>query len=1229
MIKKLLQNTFLASLFMALLGMSPSVFAVENVEHTIEFERFESMLLSPIFEEEKPFNIIALQSENLTEGLMVNFHPYKGGEWRPVEMEDDGFGPEAMIFNQPSTTVQFKKTSYLKDEKINLDATFFFYEPEVEAQLEEEDELLVNSNQYAVKRLKIISRSSWGADESLRYWNPDAESNKSKNGEKEAYVSPCKDYSTKYAKELDSIRVVDRSPRGDALIWPLQYIKKIRKIVIHHTDSEIRDVNGDHRTDTRDYKAIVRAIYHYHTVSRGWGDIGYNYLIDPLGNVYEGRYGGDKVIGAHTLCHNHGTLGISVIGNYEESAVPEPALMSLISLIAKKAKEHRLDPKGITSFRGKVVPNVIGHRDLRPTACPGKNIWNALPKIRERAALSSRSNSFKERGLSGGTSDYNAELVGQPKSVRLNPNERKKVTIRFKNKGKKTWDGNTWLHVQPSTNPKARVVPIIEDKVFVAADLKERSVRSGQIGTFEVELEAGYFAGDYTFGLTPVINGRYKISQASSDISFNVKDPIFSYEIVSKDLPKGTLFQGQKINAIIELRNTGNIVWRNYGKNQITLGTENPRDHKSIFLKKKSSRIGRLINSEVYPGKIGKFELALETPVKKIGKVVEHFTPVIEGVRWLKKNDDLKFEVTLKEPIHLASMKRLNRVDEMIPGEMKKIEIEMQNKGDLSWDSESMQVAILGRGVKVFKRKLTPLKSVKSKQKVKFDFWIQAPYKEGKHSIFLRSKFNKIPIRGGATRYLINVKKPIISAKIVDQGSKTIEMRPGQIKEIKVKIKNTGNVVWQNKGENAIYLAPSRPQDRLSRMYYKKGWVSKFRAGKMEESIIMPGETGTFKFKVKPNLKGVKRENFQLVIEKAGWVRFSNIAWLFKISGEKVESNDVEDISQNKKRAALITKGRNAAKAQQLKERKKPKIPTKKTVVKKVYKTPVVTKKPFRVRLSYGADSSKITANKGFKIFDKNEKLLFSVGANRNVSLRRAGNSVHVQYGSIAKSSSIIRLVPEKDGVVEIVTMERRPSWNKKLNDNRFRGTMEVRIINNEMAYVNELPLESYLRGLGEVSNSASLEKQKVIAVLARTYARFYMQEENRKFPGMPYDGNDDPAVFQKYLGYGLEARSPNFVGAVMLTEDEVVTYNGKLVKTPYFNQSDGKTRSAKEVWKWTHTPYLQAVNDPYCKGMDRKGHGVGLSGYGATKMAEKGKAYDDIIKYYYQGVKVKELKFQ
>jgi len=175
-----------------------------------------------------------------------------------------------------------------------------------------------------------------------------------------------------------------------------------------------------------------------------------------------------------------------------------------------------------------------------------------------------------------------------------------------------------------------------------------------------------------------------------------------------------------------------------------------------------------------------------------------------------------------------------------------------------------------------------------------------------------------------------------------------------------------------------------------------------------------------------------------------------------------------------------------------------------------------------------------------------------------------------------------------------------------------------------KLVVINELPIEDYLKGLAEAPTQEELiEKAKAITVAARTYAIFYTDPNNRKFPGKLYDGNDDPAVFQYYLGYEFEKRAPSVVKAVDETQGVVVTYKGQIVKTPYFSSSDGRTRSAEEVFGWTHTPYLQSVPDPYCEGKELRGHGVGLSGCGAEGAAKDGKTYIQILKYYYQDVRI------
>jgi len=177
----------------------------------------------------------------------------------------------------------------------------------------------------------IIPRAGWGADESLRF---------ASNGRE---------------------------------IWPPSYAP-VEKVVIHHTVTQ---------NNPPDPAASVRAIYAYHAITQGWGDIGYNFLVDWQGNVYEGRFGGPNVVGAHTAGYNTGTLGIAVLGDFESTAPPQAAIDSLIRLIRERAPQ--IDPGGISYFRDLVdVPNIGAHRDYNLTECPGDHLYEVIPDIRGR-----------------------------------------------------------------------------------------------------------------------------------------------------------------------------------------------------------------------------------------------------------------------------------------------------------------------------------------------------------------------------------------------------------------------------------------------------------------------------------------------------------------------------------------------------------------------------------------------------------------------------------------------------------------------------------------------------------------------------------------------------------------------------------------------------------------------------------------------------------------------------
>lgn len=156
------------------------------------------------------------------------------------------------------------------------------------------------------------------------------------------------------------------------MTWPPEY-RTVRKFVIHHTATSNSDL---------DPAATVRAIYYYHAVTRGWGDIGYNYLIDTQGRIYEGRYGGEGVVGGHAKQYAWGSIGVSLIGNYDEVAVPAAMERSLIELIAWKGNLHFVHPTDHGFFIDRDLPNIFAHRDVAETTCPGRYAYARMASIR-------------------------------------------------------------------------------------------------------------------------------------------------------------------------------------------------------------------------------------------------------------------------------------------------------------------------------------------------------------------------------------------------------------------------------------------------------------------------------------------------------------------------------------------------------------------------------------------------------------------------------------------------------------------------------------------------------------------------------------------------------------------------------------------------------------------------------------------------------------------------------
>ena len=191
---------------------------------------------------------------------------------------------------------------------------------------------------------------------------------------------------------------------------------RAQAMTVHHTAGS--------NTATQNYSATVRAILNYHVVTNGWSDIGYQYLIDRSGIVYEGRSAGRPsvsclkaggngsdfahqegtelvVTGAHVTSYNTGNLGISLMGCFNttggcsgDTTVPAGSVAGLESLLAEIAARHSLKPQGLVGYVNPVsgvkasIAVIATHKDwpATSTVCPGDRLYVKLPTIRAHVA---------------------------------------------------------------------------------------------------------------------------------------------------------------------------------------------------------------------------------------------------------------------------------------------------------------------------------------------------------------------------------------------------------------------------------------------------------------------------------------------------------------------------------------------------------------------------------------------------------------------------------------------------------------------------------------------------------------------------------------------------------------------------------------------------------------------------------------------------------------------------
>jgi hypothetical protein len=273
--------------------------------------------------------------------------------WRSAQPEDEdgpdlttpeGDASRAWKVGNPWWTGEANRIQYRVAGSVTRLRAFFVWSPVTDADAEADGFRAAGAAVAAEPdRPAIIGRPGWGADESIVRGSPS------------------------YADEL-------------------------HLSVVHHTA-------GTNSYSRAQSAAIVRGIQRYHVLSNGWNDIGYNFLVDKYGRIFEGRVGGmaQNVIGAHAQGFNTGSVGVAVLGTYGSTGISAAARSALQRLLAWRLDVAHVDPRSLLNFRSFGNPRfpagrtvrlraISGHRDTGYTSCPGTALYGRLGTIAQSVA---------------------------------------------------------------------------------------------------------------------------------------------------------------------------------------------------------------------------------------------------------------------------------------------------------------------------------------------------------------------------------------------------------------------------------------------------------------------------------------------------------------------------------------------------------------------------------------------------------------------------------------------------------------------------------------------------------------------------------------------------------------------------------------------------------------------------------------------------------------------------
>ncbi len=493
-----------------------------------------------------------------------------------------------------------------------------------------------------------------------------------KDAQKKSVATKIGDFFTKKAEaKADSPYIYNRAQWGSPEAysspeWDPEYVP-LHRVVVHHTAATF---NGDSF-------ASMRAIWHLHKNINGWGDIGYNYVVDPWGNMLQGRYYDyneaarqkGEVVGAHAYQNNRGTVGISVMGDFTNREPPNEVFYSVARLAAYKSAAYDFNP-AYDSWFG---PQLIGHRDVNQTACPGQRFYNRLQELKNLVNAYYPSYNSMEHldhtyvGQGSGSSETSRILLW--------PGTSTNAYIDVRNNGNETWNNNGFgMTMLGTDDPRDRRSPLCHaswlgsgcdrpasfaNKVIVNPDNSRTlqpssTIAPGEIGRFSFNVTAPMSGGVYKeqFNLLSAQRSWF-LNNKNIYFEFIVPPPTYAWQWQTQGIYTdsaattpanlNSLRHKDKVYFSLTAKNTGNQPWVNNGPNPVRLATNKPQDRYSWLCEstwvnnKDCNRAATLKESRVEPGQNGTFGFWVEIPYggTSAKTMREHFNLTAESKQWM------------------------------------------------------------------------------------------------------------------------------------------------------------------------------------------------------------------------------------------------------------------------------------------------------------------------------------------------------------------------------------------------------------------------------------------------------------------------------------------------------------------------------------------------------------------------------------------------------------------